>query len=129
MQEAGVLVDAQGKPIYWHVPANRTTSYLPDSRDLWEVIWENRHTLYGYAHSHPGSGVPGASTEDITTFSAVEKGIGRRLVWWITSSTDVTHYLWRGPQNHDYRSHVDLLVPHGFSWLEELRSLSHYNGV
>src|SRR6185369_6039063 len=84
--EAGVVVGYEGEPIFWHLPEGRTAGYLPDSRELWEVIWENRHNVYGIAHSHPGSGLPGPSREDITTFAGIELGLGRRLVWWITSS-------------------------------------------
>jgi hypothetical protein len=128
MQEAGVLVDFRGNPIYWHLPANRGTVVLPDSRDLWKAFEEKRDRIYGYAHSHPGSGMPAASAEDITSFSAIERGLGRRLVWWIATATDIKHYLWRGPDEYLYRGYADTMVPHGFAWLDELRNLSHYDG-
>ena len=41
--------------------------------------------LAGVAHSHPGGGIPTPSWEDLTTFAAVEDGLGQRLVWWIVS--------------------------------------------
>ena len=87
--EAGVLLDWDGKPIYWHLPKGRSVAYLPDSRDLWDVIWENRKNISGFAHSHPGSGLPSPSHTDLTTFSGIELAIGRRLDWWIISSDRV----------------------------------------
>lgn len=82
--EAGVVI-AGGKPVFWHLPAGRTMGSLPDSRSLWDVLWEHRETLDGFAHSHPGSGVPGPSHTDVTTFKAVEQALGKKLRWWITS--------------------------------------------
>lgn len=127
--ETGVLINKYGEPIHWHLPPGRNVGYLPDSRDLWEVIWENRDNLLGFAHSHPGSGETGPSWEDITTFSAVERALGCRLTWWITSFDQLALVVWKGPDKHDYevvqipqvleRTH---LWP---TWLERLRDLSY----
>lgn len=86
--EAGVVLDNNNKPLHWHLPPGRSVGGLPDSRDLWEVIWENRDNLSGIAHSHPGTGKPGPSHTDVTTFAAVEAALGRRLDWWIVSAGD-----------------------------------------
>ena len=122
--EAGVVVGYEGEPIYWHLPEGRTAGYLPDSRELWEVIWENRHNVYGIAHSHPGSGLPGPSWEDITTFAGIELGLGRRLVWWITSSNSLSIVLWAGPDKYDY----EVMSAEGSKpkWLDDLRRHSNY---
>jgi hypothetical protein len=88
MMEAGVVINVHGEPIYWHTPANRSGGALPDSRELWDVLWK-AHTagwLAGVAHSHPGSGVPGPSQTDTSTFVAIESALGRSLSWWITSA-------------------------------------------
>lgn len=122
--EAGVVVGYEGEPVFWHLPEGRTAGYLPDSRQLWEVLWENRHNVYGFAHSHPGSGLPGPSWEDITTFAAIELGLGRRLVWWITSSNSLSVVLWAGPGKHDYE--VMLADGSKHRWLDELRRHSNY---
>lgn len=100
--EAGVLVDLACEPIYWHLPLDRSGGALPDSRPLWDVIWENRERLLGFAHSHPGSGIPGPSHEDVTTFAAVEAALGKRLVWWITSADSFVELCWAGPGKLDY---------------------------
>jgi len=121
--EAGVLVNLYGQPIFWHYPPNRSIVSLPDSRDLWDVIWENRERVKGFAHSHPGSGMPGPSYEDVTTFSGVEKALGRRLVWWITSSDYLVNIIWLGPDKYDYRVTPNIHQP---AWLGELRRLSCY---
>lgn len=104
MIEAGVVVTDMG-PVFWHLPMGRTGGSLPDSRHLWDVLWDlRREPFLGFAHSHPGSGVPGPSDIDITTFAAVEMGLGRRLTWWITSSTHVICLRWRGPGKFDYNA-------------------------
>lgn len=126
--EAGVVVSKGGKPIHWHLPPGRNAGYLPDSPDLWSVFWENRQEVLGFAHSHPGSGQPSPSWEDLTTFSAVEQGLGRRLVWWITSRDYWVYCYWAGPGPHDYSVNPlglsgGHLVP---SWLEELKGHSNF---
>ncbi len=121
MIEAGVVISKSLESIYWHTPQGRTGGSLPDSRDLWEVFWENRHNLSGFAHSHPGSGVPGPSHTDLTTFAAVEVGLGVRLLWWITSSDTVIEMTWCGPGKFDYEAK---LIEDPF-WAFELRKLSN----
>lgn len=118
--EAGVVVDALGRPIYWHRPRRRTAVSLPDSRALWDILFLNRHRLGGFAHTHPGVGVPAPSDEDLTTFSAVERGLGRRLDWWIASSDMLVVLRWCGPDEHGYRRSR---CRHRPSWLAGLRAL------
>jgi proteasome lid subunit RPN8/RPN11 len=123
MLETGVVVDLEGKPIYWIMPPGRTASSLPDSRELWEFIRDNHERISGIAHSHPGGGIPAPSWEDITTFSAVERGIGRRLAWWIISCEAIVRVNWHGPGIYDYE--VDgVRKPHP-EWVRELRRLSY----
>jgi len=86
MMEAGVLVGFNEEELFWHLPKNRTSGSLPDSRELWDAIWKDRAIVQGFAHSHPGSGCPAPSHEDVTTFAAVESALGKHLSWWITSS-------------------------------------------
>jgi hypothetical protein len=126
MKEVGVLVDTKGKPIYWHLPQGSTSGSLPECPDFWDVIWENRSKIFGFAHSHPGSGIPGASYEDITTFAPIESALGRRLIWWITSSDTLVHYIWEGPKEYTYRRYSNFVDPEGFNWLNELRQRSEY---
>lgn len=118
--EAGVVIAKNGEPIFWHNPVNRTMGSLPDSRDLWQVFWDNRENLQGFAHSHPGSGIPGPSWEDLTTFSAVELALGARLDWWITSSDQVILLRWVGPDKYTYEATL-IEDP---TWVKELRTNS-----
>ncbi len=104
MMESAVIVGKGGAPIYWHLPANRSSIHIPDSRDLWEVIWENRNVIEGLAHTHPGSGKPNPSYEDLTTFSAIEKAIGRKLFWWIVTEDDFAEFAHFGPGPLHYAS-------------------------
>jgi hypothetical protein len=119
--ETGLVVGLDGSAIFWHAPDGRTGVSLPDSRKLWEVIWKYRDITAGFAHSHPGSGTPGPSWEDLTTFAAVELGLGRRLRWWITSSDQMIECNWSGPGKHDYMIHMIDPEP---DWAKELRNCS-----
>lgn len=125
MTETGVVVGDGRVPLYWHLPEGRTSGSLPDSRKLWEFIWEHRHEVRGVAHSHPGSGLPGPSYEDVTTFSAIELGLGRRLVWWITTEDTLMAFHWVGPDAYDYKGFIiqDTAEP---AWVHELRKHSGY---
>ncbi len=86
--EVGVLVGINHHPLFWHEPADASAVQLPDSQSLWHHIWQAHQAkqLLGFAHSHPGAGVPHPSHEDITTFAAIEAALGRALLWWITSA-------------------------------------------
>jgi len=123
MMEAAVVVAADGSVLHWHQPAGRSAMSLPDSRDLWEVIWAHRGLIAGIAHTHPGSGWPRPSWEDVTTFAACEDGLGRRLSWWIATSDRVRRYHWSGPRKHDYAGGF----PVGPTpWLGHLRVISGF---
>lgn len=125
--EAAVVLDLEEKPLHWHLPKGRTAGSLPDDRDieepgdrLWPVLLENRGRVAGLAHSHPGGGVPGPSWEDVTTFSAVERALGR-LKWWIISIDAVVLCEYSGPGKYDYSiTQVDEAP-----WVAELRRHSY----
>lgn len=121
MLETAVVVDAEGGVIAWHEPARRSAASIPDSRDLWLVLWDHRDRLGGLAHSHPGGGQPRPSTEDLTTFAACEAGLGRRLSWWIATTDACVRFVHAGPGRFDYAPAAPLPTP----WLDELRSRSH----
>lgn len=123
--EVGVVIDMDGQPLHWHLPPGRNMVALPDSRDLWDVIWENRERISGIAHSHPGSGRPGPSHTDVTTFAAIEAALGRRLLWWITSSDRLAEFRWIGPGRHDYQGREIQNTSEPRIWVEELRRLSY----
>ena len=119
--EAGLVI-VSGVPAYLHLPAGRSAGGLPDSRDLWDVLWKHRlEKDLGFAHSHPGSGAPLPSHTDLTTFAAIESGLGRRLRWWITSADATTELEWRGPDRLFYRTYLILDEPF---WTAMLRKHS-----
>lgn len=122
--EAGVVLDLHGQPLFWHIPRDRTAGSLPHSDELWDIFWANRDNLSGFAHSHPGNGIPGPSYTDVTTFAAVEAGLGARLDWWITSEDGVSLYRWRGPDRLSYGPEPVTGEP---SWVRELRRVSTPN--
>ncbi len=119
--EVGIVVYKDDTEVLWHLPPNRTGGTLPDSRDLWDVLWEGRKTIQGVGHSHPGGGIPGPSYTDVTTFAAVEAALGVRLDWWITSETHLIVARWSGPNRLDY---TGTLVEDEPSWADELRQKS-----
>ena len=113
-------------PVYWHDPSGRTIGSLPDSRDLWEVLWENRENLVGVAHTHPGDSVRPSDT-DFTTFAAVEAGLGKRLVWWIASRSRLSLTDW-DPRHGGYGTITPTSNVGGidwdYGWLPRLREIS-----
>lgn len=119
--EAAVVIDKFGAAVYWHTPQGRTGGSIPDSHSFWEYIWANRERIAGIAHSHPGAGVPGPSQEDVTTFSAIELALGRKLWWWITSSDEVVKVTWKGPGAYQY---IGTLLDKTPNWAHELRRIS-----
>ena len=119
--EAGVVLNRVGRPLFWHLPEGRTWGSLPDCHLLWDVLWRNRHDISGFAHSHPGRGLPAPSREDLTTFAAVEAALGIRLDWWITSDTHLVLARWVGPGEHAYRTWTMNEEP---AWAAPLRAVS-----
>ncbi|CAN5193429.1 hypothetical protein BH09MYX1_BH09MYX1_57600 [soil metagenome] len=76
MREVCFLIGTDGS-ILW-ADASTSASALPDSRERWEAIWQNREQLSEIAHSHPG--VPlGFSAEDESTMAALTQALGRAL--------------------------------------------------
>lgn len=100
--EAALVFDKWGVPIYWHTPPDRSAVALPDSRNLWEILWKNREDLGGIAHTHPWHGPTQPSQTDVTTFAGLELGLGKRLVWPIVTFTDIIYLVWVGPEKYDY---------------------------
>lgn len=123
--EAGVLLDIDGHPIHWHVPGDRSSVALPDSRVLWEIIWFNRARVGGFAHTHPGKGIPGPSYTDVTTFSAVELGLGKELIWPILTDDEAVLCRKRDGDTYSYS-----VMPCRINapWVELLRKLSRKEG-
>jgi hypothetical protein len=122
--EAGYVFDFHGGLIHWHVPPDRSMSALPDSRSLWDVLWKNREILGGVAHTHPFTGVAVPSQTDLTTWAAVEQGLGQRLVWPIVTFSQVGYFTWEGPGRLTYEvmEHRRFRIPRHF--IEQLRDLS-----
>jgi hypothetical protein len=125
MIEVGVVFDVHGGVLHWHLPPGRTSVSIPDTRDLWQVLWTNRAVLGGVAHSHPGTGTPTPSHIDLTTFAACEAGLGRRLEWYITTADQLACFAWAGPERLAYQRVVRDPAP---GWLNDLRAHSIHAG-
>lgn len=120
MKEAAAVIGRDGRPIYWHVPPDRSSGAIPDSSVLWDVLWDNRDNLLGVAHSHPGGGTPSPSGTDVTTFKAVEAGLGKKLYWWIASSETVAIFRTAPGGKIEYQ-----VLEEEPAWVAKLRELSH----
>jgi hypothetical protein len=118
--EAGVLVGRNGRPLYWHMPRGASVVELPDSATLWDVIWRFRHVSEGFAHTHPGRGVPEPSNTDLTTFAAVEAGLGRRFIWWVLSEDKAISVSW----DSTMEKYVSGAALENAGWMRTLRMLS-----
>ena len=126
MMEHAFVFDTEGRVIQYHTPQTVlreserkgwSGGSIPDTRSLWDVLWERRQSLGGsgrkvgwegptggVAHTHPWDGPTGPSQTDVTTFSAIEQGLGQRLLWPVVTFTHVTYCVWQGPGPYDYRS-------------------------
>ncbi len=126
MLEVAVVITEGDVAAHFHLPPGRSSGSIPDTRDLWEVLWSHREELTGVAHTHPGGGAPRPSWEDLTTFAGCEAGLGKRLVWWIATRDAMVAFRWTGPSKHDYAGEpveCDVL-PHTH-WLHQLRALTY----
>jgi len=92
MLETALVFGHDNQTLYWHMPLYRSAAYLPDSSALWNFIWQNRDRVKGVAHTHPWNGQAFPSMKDVTTFDAIERGLGRKLLWPIVTMTNVTVY-------------------------------------
>jgi len=118
--EAAVVLDRDERPIYWHRPEGCSAVAIPDSWELWEVLWNSREQLGGVAHVHPHVTGPAPSHEDVTTFAAVEAAIGRRLLWWIVTPHELACVEWSG-NRLDYDIWVLSSLCEEPAWVRELR--------
>jgi hypothetical protein len=69
---------------------------------LWELLWEHREQLGGVAHTHPWNGDAWFSQTDVTTFAAIEQGLGKRLIWPVVTFSTAQYFEWVGPGQLDY---------------------------
>lgn len=123
--EVGVVIGEGNLPIHWHTPLGSSSGGIPCSLPLWEVIWKHRDVVVGFAHSHPGDGVPAPSSEDLSTFSAVELALGRRLTWWIVTEDSFAAFRWQGPDAYQYKGYPIADTAES-QWVKDLRKNSCY---
>lgn len=127
MIETAVVFDCDGKVIHWHEPQGRSGGSLPDSRKLWDVLWENREILGGVAHTHPWNGSANPSSTDLTTFAAIETGLGKTLVWPVVTFDEVSYWMRSGDEytKRPYRSVMTIpdCINLGPKWGEVIQEL------
>tara|TARA_Y100000310_G_scaffold340338_1_gene435731 strand:+ start:4257 stop:4643 length:387 start_codon:yes stop_codon:yes gene_type:complete len=128
MIEVAMVFDVHGKVIHWHLPPGRHAGAIPDSRDLWEVMWENREILGGVAHTHPWHGEPWPSQTDVTTFRACEQGLGKLLLWPVVTFSDVGYWAFN-PVTKEYVLAVPNQPSFELEGIDELRRRSGWDGT
>lgn len=99
MQEVALVFDKQGRSLCWHKSKNPNAAYIEDSHDLWTFLWDNRSIIGGVAHTHPWDGEAWPSHTDVTTFDAIERGLGIRLIWPVVTFSDVGYWQWSDLDN------------------------------
>lgn len=100
--ETAIVFGVFGNTIYTHLPPGRSTGYIPDSNALWNFLWSYRDIVRGVAHLHPWEGEAHPSHEDVTTFSAIERALGKQFTWPIATFDDSKYFRWVGPGKLDY---------------------------
>lgn len=124
MHEVAVVFGQDGEPLHWHDAAEASAVAIPDTRTMWEAIWANRAVIGGVAHTHPGSGPPTPSNEDVTTWSAVERGLGCRLDWPIATRDAVAFFRWEDDAYYAFVIPLAYIRPGEQPWLQPLRERS-----
>jgi len=94
IKEMAMVFNGVGLAIFWLGPNGSSEGAIADSNVLWHRIWTARDELGGIAHSHPWNGPANASHTDVTTFAAIERGLGKRLIWPIVTMTHVNFFAW-----------------------------------
>jgi hypothetical protein len=132
MLETAFVFDSLGHVVHWHEPPGRSGGYLPDSKDLWDYLWETRLTLGGVAHSHPWDGLSFPSNTDVTTFRAIELGLGKRLLWPIVTFSEVGYYVFN-PVSKQYCEFSPIYLDGAFApyhrlWTDNINALRRKSG-
>lgn len=124
--EVAMVFNNKGETLYIHQPVGRTGISLPDSQDLWAILWENKDQLGGVAHTHPWYGDPWPSATDLTTWDALERGLGKLLLWPVVTLNTVAVF-----QRQSLDEQFNLIsiktVPYPID-VENLRKLSRSSG-
>lgn len=119
MIEVACIISKNDSVLWWHEPPGRNCVSIPDSRTMWDVLWENRFDVKGVAHTHPGHGLPMYSLEDYGTFDSIEQGLGRKLYWWIYTVDQGALFRRSGDR------YAGVIAPDE-SWTKELRRRSGF---
>ena len=124
MIETALVFDDQGRIIQFHLPNGRTAGSIPDSRSLWELLWQYREHVAGVAHTHPWDGTASFSGIDVTTWRAIELGLGKLLLWPIVTFTEVRCFVYNRVTGN-YREVPRTAV--GYKWTD--RRINEISGL
>lgn len=109
---------------YIHVPQRAQSGLVPDSPELWDVIWHLRGDLLGIAHTHP-PGCNHPSQLDLETARSVERALGCKLRWWIVDPASGLTTEWRhasaAPEDRGYTT-VQHVLPPGWARLAAMHA-------
>ena len=85
-------------------------------------IWSNRDRIGGVAHTHPWEGTTSPSSTDLTTFAAIEAGLGKRLYWPIVTMTHVEFFTYFDDAN-GYGRVMDVNFRDAEHWHDVIRTM------
>lgn len=92
MLELGAIIGPDGV-LSWHQPSGRSVGAIPSTTSdpdggLWARLkaHDQEGRLVGFDHLHPGRGQVTPSPCDLSTFFAIENGLGRALRWQIVNA-------------------------------------------
>jgi hypothetical protein len=125
--EVAMVFDLDGKAIFWPSPKGNTMGSIEDSHILWDRIWSNRNSIGGVAHTHPWSGAPFPSDTDTTTWRAIERALGKKLIWPIVSMDSIQYFRRFEKDGQEFYQAVAYPHRHTTHWMEniiEMRRLS-----
>jgi hypothetical protein len=125
MVEMAMVFTRGGHPLFWLGPKGCTNGSVPDSSILWDRIWRDRHVIGGVAHTHPWLGITSPSHTDITTFAAIEAGLGKRLYWPIVTMTHVEFFQYSNYEGEpgEYERVLDVNFRDAEHWHDVVRTL------
>jgi len=124
MLEMVLVFDTEGRAIFWKGPKGSFEGYVQDSELLWDRIWSARDRIGGVAHTHPWAGEAHPSYIDVTTFEAIERGLGQRLLWPIVTMTEVGYFHWNLARGYERTKSPFEGNPWWIDNVEELRRVS-----
>jgi len=80
------LIGKNGEILY--ADFSQSPTAMPDKRQRWQAVWNNRENLAEIAHSHPLGGSR-FSQEDETTMAALDLALGQAMRYSVVTPEEI----------------------------------------